>query len=97
MPRTFQPVIAVFTQMRALPGYVFHAPYPNEYKGLSAQDALAALDNIFATSIRAEDVAGIIIEPVQGEGGLQLWGDAIKAINAAALLKGWFQDNIRLI
>ena len=52
-----------------LPGYVFHAPYPNEYKGLSAQDALDALDNIFATSIRAEDVAGIIIEPVQGEGG----------------------------
>ncbi|WP_306252946.1 aspartate aminotransferase family protein [Parvularcula sp. IMCC14364] len=52
-----------------LPGYVFHAPYPNDYKGLSAQGALNCLDHIFETSIRPQDVAGIIIEPVQGEGG----------------------------
>ncbi|MEM9988735.1 MAG: 4-aminobutyrate--2-oxoglutarate transaminase [Pseudomonadota bacterium] len=51
------------------PADVYHAPYPNEYKGLSTQGALNCLQHIFDTSIRPEDVAGIIIEPVQGEGG----------------------------
>ncbi|WOI53700.1 4-aminobutyrate--2-oxoglutarate transaminase [Parvularcula sp. LCG005] len=52
-----------------LPSDVYHAPYPNEYKGMTAQMALNCLHAIFETSIRPEDVAGIIIEPVQGEGG----------------------------
>lgn len=51
------------------PPDVYHAPYPNEYRGLSAQGALNCLKHIVGTSIRAQDVAGIIIEPVQGEGG----------------------------
>ena len=52
-----------------LPGGVFHAPYPNEFKGISVETALDRLNDIFATSIRAADVAAMIIEPVQGEGG----------------------------
>ena len=52
-----------------LPQDVYHAPYPDPYKGMSVQGALACLDHILATSIRPEDVAAIIIEPVQGEGG----------------------------
>lgn len=51
------------------PADIYHAPYPNEYGGISTQGALNCLEHIFATSIRPEDVAGIIIEPVQGEGG----------------------------
>lgn len=51
------------------PPAVYHAPYPNEYRGVTSEMALEALENLLSTSIRAEDVAGIIIEPVQGEGG----------------------------
>ncbi|MEE4208600.1 MAG: aspartate aminotransferase family protein, partial [Parvularcula sp.] len=52
-----------------LPGDVYHAPYPHEYKGMTSQGALNCLHHIFETSIAPSDVAGIIIEPVQGEGG----------------------------
>jgi 4-aminobutyrate aminotransferase / (S)-3-amino-2-methylpropionate transaminase / 5-aminovalerate transaminase len=48
---------------------VYHAPYPNAYHGVSSQDALAALQQIFSTQIAADRVAAIIIEPVQGDGG----------------------------
>ncbi|KAF1051542.1 MAG: 4-aminobutyrate aminotransferase GabT [Stenotrophomonas maltophilia] len=48
---------------------VYHAPYPNAYRGVSSEAALAALQEIFDTQIAAERVAAIIIEPVQGDGG----------------------------
>ncbi|MEL7487963.1 MAG: 4-aminobutyrate--2-oxoglutarate transaminase [Pseudomonadota bacterium] len=48
---------------------VFHAPYPDAYHGVSTEGALACLDHIFKTAIAAEDIAAMIIEPVQGEGG----------------------------
>jgi 4-aminobutyrate aminotransferase len=52
-----------------LPGDVYHAPYPNDFGGMSVEGALNCLKHIFATSVSPKDVAGIIIEPVQGEGG----------------------------
>jgi len=48
---------------------VFHAPYPDEYHGVSVADAIAGVDHIFKTTIRPEEVAAMIVEPVQGEGG----------------------------
>ncbi|WP_414442385.1 4-aminobutyrate--2-oxoglutarate transaminase [Burkholderia sp. 22PA0106] len=48
---------------------VYHAPYPNAYHGISSDDALAAIQQIFATQIAADRVAAIILEPVQGDGG----------------------------
>ena len=48
---------------------VFHAPYPDEYRGLSTQGCLSCLDHIFKTAVAPEEVAAMIIEPVQGEGG----------------------------
>ena len=48
---------------------VYHAPYPNAYHGVSSDDALAALEQIFTTQIAAERVAAVILEPVQGDGG----------------------------
>ncbi|RAZ89388.1 4-aminobutyrate--2-oxoglutarate transaminase [Mesorhizobium hawassense] len=48
---------------------VFHIPYPNAYRGVATQDALAALEEVFATEATPERVAAIIIEPVQGDGG----------------------------
>ncbi|PKH20192.1 4-aminobutyrate--2-oxoglutarate transaminase [Enterobacterales bacterium CwR94] len=51
------------------PAEIYHVPYPAAYLGISDDDALAALDGIFAADVAASDVAAIIIEPVQGEGG----------------------------
>jgi len=48
---------------------VFHAPYPDEYHGVSVEGALSCLDHIFKTAINANEVAAMIVEPVQGEGG----------------------------
>ncbi|MGH9507445.1 MAG: acetyl ornithine aminotransferase family protein [Terriglobales bacterium] len=56
-----------------LPG-VFHIPYPDEYHPLhGASDVTAAcledLDRLFHTTTPPNEVAAIVIEPVQGEGG----------------------------
>lgn len=48
---------------------VFHAPYPQVQRGISVEAAIAGVEHIFRTMIPAEEVAAIIIEPVQGEGG----------------------------
>jgi 4-aminobutyrate aminotransferase/(S)-3-amino-2-methylpropionate transaminase len=48
---------------------VYRVPFPNEYRGISSAQALAALDRAFVTQVAAETVAAIVIEPVQGEGG----------------------------
>ncbi|MBZ2168141.1 4-aminobutyrate--2-oxoglutarate transaminase [Marinobacter sp. F4216] len=51
------------------PAEIFHAPYPNAYHGVSVEESLAALDDLFLCDIEPSRVAAIIIEPVQGEGG----------------------------
>jgi 4-aminobutyrate aminotransferase len=51
-----------------VPG-VFHAPFPVPHHGISVEDSLAGLERLFKVDIEARDVAAIIIEPVQGEGG----------------------------
>jgi 4-aminobutyrate aminotransferase/(S)-3-amino-2-methylpropionate transaminase len=48
---------------------VYRVPFPNEYRGPSADEALAALERALVTQVAAENVAAIVIEPVQGEGG----------------------------
>jgi len=48
---------------------IYHAPYPDAYRGWSTESAMAALQEIFATQIAPDRVAAIIIEPVQGDGG----------------------------
>jgi 4-aminobutyrate aminotransferase/(S)-3-amino-2-methylpropionate transaminase len=51
------------------PGEVYHAPFPIPYHGVSLEHALAGLDTLFKVDIAPSDVAAIVIEPVQGEGG----------------------------
>jgi 4-aminobutyrate aminotransferase / (S)-3-amino-2-methylpropionate transaminase / 5-aminovalerate transaminase len=48
---------------------VYRVPYAQEYRGPSTEEALAALERAFTTVVAAEQVAAIIVEPVQGEGG----------------------------
>lgn len=47
----------------------YHVPYPDEYRGVSTDDAIDALNNLFATDIAPDRVASVIIELVQGDGG----------------------------
>jgi 4-aminobutyrate aminotransferase/(S)-3-amino-2-methylpropionate transaminase len=51
------------------PGEIYHVPYPIEYHGITLKQSLAALDTLFKVDIAPSDVAAIIVEPVQGEGG----------------------------
>ncbi|EOD3493713.1 4-aminobutyrate--2-oxoglutarate transaminase [Cronobacter malonaticus] len=51
------------------PAGIYHAPYPAAYLGVSDTQALASLAGIFAADVAPDEVAAIIIEPVQGEGG----------------------------
>ncbi len=51
------------------PAEIYHLPYPTQFNGTSVKDTLTALKNLFKVDILAEDVAAIIIEPIQGEGG----------------------------
>lgn len=48
---------------------VFHARYPCALHHVSVADALASLDALFRSDISPQQVAAIIYEPVQGEGG----------------------------
>jgi 4-aminobutyrate aminotransferase / (S)-3-amino-2-methylpropionate transaminase / 5-aminovalerate transaminase len=48
---------------------VYRVPFPNAFRGPTASEALAALRRAFSTLVAAEDVAAIVFEPVQGEGG----------------------------
>jgi 4-aminobutyrate aminotransferase/(S)-3-amino-2-methylpropionate transaminase len=48
---------------------VYRVPFPNAFRGPTAGEALAALRRAFSTLVAAEDVAAIVFEPVQGEGG----------------------------
>ena len=51
------------------PGDVYHAPFPIEYHGVTTEDSLAAIDQLFKYVIEPARVAAIIVEPVLGEGG----------------------------
>jgi len=51
------------------PNDIFHVPYPVNYHGISEQQSLDALETLFKVDIAPSDVAAIIIEPIQGEGG----------------------------
>jgi 4-aminobutyrate aminotransferase/(S)-3-amino-2-methylpropionate transaminase len=48
---------------------IYQAPFPYEYRGWSSERALAALHELFESSVSPDRVAAIIIEPVLGEGG----------------------------
>ena len=52
-----------------LPGDIYHVPFPVEYHGITLEQTLSALNTLFQVNIAVSDVAAIIVEPVQGEGG----------------------------
>lgn len=53
----------------AMPGDVYHAPFPVDLHGVSEVDALEGLERLFKADVDPSRVAAIVVEPVQGEGG----------------------------
>jgi len=53
----------------AMPGEVYHLPFPIAHYGVTVDDSLKALQFLFKADVEPARVAAIIIEPVQGEGG----------------------------
>ena len=51
------------------PAGIFHAQFPSALHGISADQALASVEHILKCDVAPEEVAALIIEPVQGEGG----------------------------
>lgn len=48
---------------------VYHIPFPIPHHGVTEEQALKALYHTFKADIEPSNVAAIVIEPVQGEGG----------------------------
>jgi 4-aminobutyrate aminotransferase / (S)-3-amino-2-methylpropionate transaminase / 5-aminovalerate transaminase len=48
---------------------VYRLPFPYEYRGITAADALDALERALVMQVAPSSVAAIVVEPVQGEGG----------------------------
>lgn len=66
------------------PGEVYHAPFPNAYRGVTSADSIAALEGLFKADVDPARVAAMIVEPVQGEGGFNIapadWLHLLRAI-----------------
>jgi 4-aminobutyrate aminotransferase/(S)-3-amino-2-methylpropionate transaminase len=48
---------------------IYRVPFAQEYRGPSTDEALAAVERAFTTEVAAEQVAAMVVEPVQGEAG----------------------------
>ncbi len=62
-------VVPYSAGMGLMPGGVFRAQYPCALHGVSVDDSIASIERIFKNDAEPRDIAAIIIEPVQGEGG----------------------------
>jgi len=62
------------------PAGVYHVPFPATPLDVDVSDALRALQLLFRTDIAPSDVAAIIVEPVQGEGGF--WPAPVELLKA---------------
>lgn len=56
-------------RLGVLPGPVYHIPYPSPDTGVTADEAYKALERLFGVEVDIGEVACVIFEPIQGEGG----------------------------
>jgi 4-aminobutyrate aminotransferase/(S)-3-amino-2-methylpropionate transaminase len=56
---------------------IYRLPFPVAHEGLGTEDTLRALQALFHADVEAAQVAAIIIEPVQGEGGFHVASPAL--------------------
>ncbi|MDO4222558.1 MAG: 4-aminobutyrate--2-oxoglutarate transaminase [Acinetobacter sp.] len=52
-----------------MPASIYHALFPAPETGITEEEALRSLEMIFKADIDPSEVAAMIVEPVQGEGG----------------------------
>lgn len=52
-----------------LPGEVYHLPFPIAYHGVDTAQTMRALEVMFHADIDPKQIAAIVVEPIQGEGG----------------------------
>ncbi len=55
-----------------MPAGVYHVPFPVPHQGIEVEHTLNALQQLFKADVAADEIAAIIIEPVQGEGGFHV-------------------------
>src|SRR5438093_13500279 len=48
---------------------VSHDDYPNSYRDVQRLDCFNQLEDLFKRTVSPQEVAAIIVEPIQGEGG----------------------------
>ncbi len=58
--------------MGLMPGGIFRAQFPCAIHGVSVDESIASIERIFKNDAEPRDIAAIIIEPVQGEGGFNV-------------------------
>jgi 4-aminobutyrate aminotransferase/(S)-3-amino-2-methylpropionate transaminase len=54
---------------------VYRAPAPYPYRGITTEDAIAGLEELFLREVDPQSVACVVLEPVQGEGGFIVMPD----------------------
>lgn len=66
-----------------LPG-VTHLTFPDPYRGGTIEASMAEIEQVFATIVPPEEVAALVVEPIQGEGGYVIppdgWLEAIEQV-----------------
>jgi 4-aminobutyrate aminotransferase len=66
-----------------LAGEVYRSPAPYPHRGVSTEDALKGLHAVFKEDVDPGDVACVVLEPVQGEGGfVPMPEDFVRALRA---------------
>jgi len=51
---------------------VYHIPFPSAIDRVTTNDTIIALEALFKHVVKSTDIAAIVIEPVQGEGGFRV-------------------------
>jgi len=72
-------VVPYAAGMGLMPGGVYRAEFPCALHGVSDDDAIASIERVFKNDAEPRDIAAIIIEPVQGEGGFYVASPAFMA------------------
>ncbi|QHE84077.1 4-aminobutyrate--2-oxoglutarate transaminase [Hydrogenophaga sp. BPS33] len=70
-------VVPYKTGFGPFPGEVYHLPFPSAVRGITVEESIDALEQLFKSDIEPTRVAAIILEPVQGEGGFNIAPSAL--------------------
>ena len=63
------------------PAGIYHVPAPIALHGVSVEDTIAAIEKLFKADIEPTQVAALIVEPIQGEGGFYvISAEAMRAL-----------------